>query len=177
MPTDRKPLHRAHRSRLDGDQEMELWLGPNHRGSAFESEAQRQWAWTQHRDRLMVIWGKHGKRPWAWWRYEAGRPHPGDRQASTLYEMGVLSDEERAELIRWWSEQFERTYAAHFFFCRGPGRILEGAPARAAHLSWADCPRKLVTQWSKERQRRDRTIRKLKTTTSEPRDDEKAAGP
>ena len=111
MPTDRKPLHRAHRSRLDSDQELDLWLGPSHRGSAFESEAQRQWAWTQHRDRVMAVWGKHGKRPWAWWRYESGRAHPGDREASTLYEMGVLAPEERAELERWWRGQFERAQA------------------------------------------------------------------
>ena len=163
MPTDRKPLHRAHRSRLDSDQEMELWLGPSHRGSAFESEAQRQWAWTQHRDRVMAVWGKHGKRPWAWWRYESGRAHPGDREASTLYEMGVLAPEERAELERWWRGQFERAQAPDFWLCLGPGRFLEDAPARRAHYKWADVPRELLKEWTRERRRRSRTIRELET--------------
>src|SRR5262249_13717056 len=34
-------------------QEMELWLGPSHRGSAFSDDEARRRAWFDHRDRLM----------------------------------------------------------------------------------------------------------------------------
>jgi hypothetical protein len=166
VPTDRKPLHRAHRSRLDGDAEMELHLGPGHRGSVFENEAQRQWAWTQHRDRLMQQYARGGKRPWAWWRYEAQVPHPGDRQASTLYEMGQLGDEERHELEHWWREQYLRAWDPHFFHCEGPGRFFHGAPARRRHFAWADIPAEFVKQWSAEYRRRRRTIRQLAETVT-----------
>lgn len=173
MPTDRKPLHRAHRSRLDSEAEMELWLGPGHRGSVFEGKAQRQWAWTQHRDRLMAVWGKYGRRPWAWWAYEAHVPHPGNHEASTLYEMGVLSDEERAELEHWWREQYLRAWGPHFFHCEGPGRLFEGPIARRKHYAWADVPKSLLMQWTKERPRGRKIIRELEeaspaeTTASE----------
>jgi hypothetical protein len=154
MPTERKPLHRAHRSRLADDEEMELWLGPSHRGSAFESETGRQWAWTQHRDRLMDIWGKHGKRPWAWWHYESGCAHPGNHQTSTLYEMGILSDEERAELLAEWRRQFERAWRPGFFHCEGPGAFFHGEIARRKHFAWADIPRALLKEWRSQRRRR-----------------------
>jgi hypothetical protein len=153
MPTERKPLHRAHRNRLDGDAEMELWLGPGHRGSEFESETERQWAWTQHRDRLMTMFSKHGKRPWAWWRYESGRSHPGNHQASTLYEMRILGVEERAALERWWREQFERAWRPGFFHCEGPGAFFHGPEAQRKHFAWADIPSALVEEWAEERRR------------------------
>src|SRR5215831_11162940 len=138
MPTERRPLHRAHRSRLSYDAEMELWLGPSHRGSAFESAAQQQWAWTSNRDRLMQQYACNGKRPWAWWRLEMGRAHPGDHQASILYEMGQLGEEERAELESEWRREFTRAWAPDFWLCLGPGRVLEGVAARRRHLAWAD---------------------------------------
>jgi hypothetical protein len=109
MPTDRKPLHRAHRSRLDAEQEMELWLGPSHRGSAFASEADRQWAWTRHRDRLMELFARNGKRPWGWWAFETELRYPGHgREQAALYEAGLLTEVEVAELVAQWRRDFER---------------------------------------------------------------------
>ena len=162
MPTDRKPLHRAHRSRLDAEQEMELWLGPSHRGSAFGSESERVAAWLKHRDRLMTAWAKHGKRPDGWWRYESPVPRPrfGTEQ-STLYEMELLAPEERAELETRWREQFERAWDTNFFHCEGPGRFFHGAPARKRHYKWADIPASLLAEWSAARRRRGKIVRTL----------------
>ena len=108
MPTERKPLHRAHRSRLNADQEMELWLGPGHRGSAFAGETHRAWAWTRHRDRLMELFARNGKRPWGWWRFEAPFPFPGQREQAALFEAGFLTEAEVAELTAMWRKDFER---------------------------------------------------------------------
>ena len=169
MATNRQVRH-PHRGRLNHAQEMDLALRPGSRWDRLRKrDSSANGAWTQHRDRVMAVWGKHGKRPWAWWRYELGRAHPGDREASTLYEMGVLAPEERAELERWWRGQFERAQAPDFWLCLGPGRFLEGAPARRAHYKWADVPRELLKEWTRERRRRSRTIRELETAAEQPR--------
>jgi hypothetical protein len=147
VPTERRPLHRAHRSRLDGEAEMELQLGPSHRGSVFESEADRQWAWSQHRGRLMELFARNGRRPWAWWIYEAGRPHPGDRQASTLYEMEQLAGEELEECLGFWRAQFDRSFDRDFFYTERPGQFCTGWQARERHFEWADIPPVLLAEW------------------------------
>jgi hypothetical protein len=116
----------------------------------------------------MQLFACGGKRPWAWWRYESGRSHPGNHQASTLYEMGVLSDEERAKLERWWREQFDRAWRPGFFHCEGPARFFAGANGRRRHFAWADIPRELLQQWSAERRRRSRAIRKREAAADQP---------
>jgi hypothetical protein len=129
-------------------QELELWLGPDPHGSAFGSREELHAAWLRHRDRIMAAWAKNGRRPQGWWQFEAPFPRPDyECERSTLYEAGLLGEEEKAELEAWWREQFERTYEPHFFFCDGPGSFFRGAVARRKHFEWADIPRKLVREW------------------------------
>jgi hypothetical protein len=63
VPTNRKFVRRHLRRELTWEEEMELWLGPSHRGSLFASREDLQQAWLANRDRLMAVWGKHGRRP------------------------------------------------------------------------------------------------------------------
>jgi hypothetical protein len=153
MPTERLPLQRPPRGRLTASQEQELWLGPSpYWGSLFTDEEHVRAAWLQHRTRLLELFGSHGRRPLAWWSFEAPIKHPGyDRERSTLYEAGLLAEAERAELLRYWHGQFDRARAPDFFCCMAPGRILHGEAARRAHFEWADIPRPLVEAWNAER--------------------------
>jgi hypothetical protein len=59
-------------------QEMELWLGPSHHhGSAFSDDDERRRLWCEHRDRLMRWFAHDGRRPQAWWEFEAPFKYPG----------------------------------------------------------------------------------------------------
>jgi hypothetical protein len=163
MPTP--PPDRSRRS-LDHWQHQFLLYGPADLwNDAFADEQEVREAWQYHRARILSSY-RGGRRPWAWWALESGRPHPGDREASTLYAMKVLSDEEHDELVAWWREQFERAQAPDFWFCLGPGRSLEGTPARRAQYRWADIPKSLLAQWTKERRRRGKRIRALKAVSA-----------
>jgi hypothetical protein len=145
--------NRTGRGQLGGLAEMELWLGPSpYLSPAFDSDEQRRESWFRHRNQLMEQFGSRGRRPVAWWRYEAGELcYPGyDRERSTLYEAGLLGEGERAELLAYWREQFDRAGAPGFFLCEGPGRFLHGDAARRAHCRWADIPPALVAAWSAE---------------------------
>jgi hypothetical protein len=125
-------------------------------------------AWVRNRDRLLPGY-RHGRRPAAWWRFESPIKYPGyDREQSTLYAAGLLTEEESAELVGWWSEQYTRAQDPNFFYCRGPGDILKGAIARREHYKWADIPRALLRQWTLEYRRRDRVVRKLKAAPEQP---------
>ena len=63
-PPGRRPKHRPiDPSDITHDQEMELWLGAGSNGSVFKDEDERREAWTRHRERLMALWGQHGRRP------------------------------------------------------------------------------------------------------------------
>jgi hypothetical protein len=142
-------------SELTRAQEMELWLGASDSGSSFADEMQRRTAWFRHRGRLMGYWGCHGKRPQAWWLYEAPVElyYPGpDYERSTLFEFGLLAETERAELLANWRREFNRANAPGFFYCAGAGKFLDGEEARAAHYRWADIPDTLVEEWSAELQ-------------------------
>jgi len=83
---------------------QELWLGPGPAGSLFCSREELQAAWAQYRSECMRLWGSRARRPMAWWCLEApglGLKWPGyDAEKSYLYEAGVLSAEERAEVER-----------------------------------------------------------------------------
>jgi hypothetical protein len=131
---------------------MELWLGPSpHLPPAFDSAEHARAAWSQHRDHMMEQHGSHGRRPVAWWAFEAPFEYPGrDLERSTLYAAGLLAEGEREELLAYWRAQFERARDPEFFHCEGAGRILHGAAARAAHYRWADIPPALVEAWSAE---------------------------
>jgi hypothetical protein len=153
MPTKRLPLQRPPRGQLTASQEQELWLGPSpHLGSLFADTEHARAAWSQHRVRLLELFGSRGRRPLAWWAFEAPIERPGyDRERSTLYEAGLLGEAERAELEAHWREQFDRAHGSGFFVCMGPGRFLHGEAARCAHFEWADIPHVLVETWSAER--------------------------
>jgi hypothetical protein len=140
------------RTGLTASQEQELWLGPSpYLGSFFSDAEHVRAAWFRHRARLLELFGGRGHRPAGWWTFEAPIEHPGyDRERSTLYEAGLLGEEERIELLAYWREQFDRAHGAGFFYCGGPGRILEGEAARRAHFAWADIPPALVAAWSAE---------------------------
>jgi hypothetical protein len=124
MPTKRLPLQRPPRGQLTASQEQELWLGPSpHLGPLFSDAEHVRAAWFQHRARLLERHGAHGRRPMAWWAFEAPIEHPGrDRERSTLYQAGLLAEAERAELLRYWREQFDRAHDPNFFCCMGPGQ-------------------------------------------------------
>jgi hypothetical protein len=164
MPTTRQYLRRPHRAALNATQEMELWLGPSHHGTAFASDEHRRAAWFRHRDKLMRLWGKDGHRPQAWWWYEApeGLWYPGhDHERSILYTAGVLSEEERAYLEAQWRKEFDRTWDPHFSHIAEPGKIFTGEAARERHCLWADVPPDLYEEWTAERQRCAEVIGKL----------------
>src|SRR5262249_48288042 len=106
MPTNRKYIKRPNRAQISPDQEMSLWLG----GPAFESPEARKAAWFKHRDRLIgILPSSSGRRPQAWWQYEATIPYPGyDHERSTLYAAGALGDAEKADLEIEWRREFNR---------------------------------------------------------------------
>ena len=157
MPTNRTPIRHPRRGRLNHAQEMTLLYGPDPRWDAFRSEEEYRDAWERNRDRILAAY-RHGRRPMAWWTFEAPIKFPGyEHQQSALFEAGLLGEEEAATLVSEWREQFE-----------GPGRIFEGAPARKRHFRWADIPAPLVKRWTAQRRRRGRTVRKLKAAASHP---------
>src|SRR5262249_55492690 len=137
MPTTRQYLRRPHRTTMNLTQEMELWLGPGHNsGSSFESDEHRREVWFRYRDKVMRQWGKGGRRPYGWWRYEASewglRGYAGYKhERSILWETpGVLSEAERTQLETEWRCEFDRSFDEHFFFCAGPDKIFTGDIAR-----------------------------------------------
>jgi len=165
MPTNRTALRRPRRGRLSADQEMSLWLGEAaHRPPAFRDDAERRELWFRHRDRLLALFGHHGRRPIAWWEFEAPIPWPSyDNQEAALFEVGLLSDAERNALLAEWRRQFERAQEPGFVHCIGHLRPsdtfaswLKGAAAKRAHYAWAGIPRSLVREWTAARRRRDK---------------------
>jgi hypothetical protein len=131
-------------------QEMELWLGPGHSGSSFESDEHRREVWFRYREKLMQQWGRDGRRPFGWWRYECpeGLRFPGlAHERSILYEEAILSEEERSQLEARWRREFDRSWEPHFFFCAGPDKIFTGDVARELHWIWADLPPVLHEKW------------------------------
>ena len=133
----RTPKERAH---LSPSQLQELWLGPSHEGSVFETREELEDAWKRGRDRVMAEHGRNGRRPLAFYEFEVPFAHPGlVRERSTLWRAGVLADDERVELETYWRREFEHAEA------------LGDAAARRAHYRWADIPRSLLKQWKAER--------------------------
>lgn len=130
---------------------QELWLGPNPSYSVLRSEQEAHKAWLQYRDEVMSLSGR-GRRPLAWWVFEAGDlRHPGyDLERSTLFQACRLTEAERAELLTYWREQFDRANAPDFSCRDGRGKSLEGEAARRAHYRRADIPPVLVAVWSAE---------------------------
>jgi hypothetical protein len=150
-PPGRKPKARpVDPTDITPAEEMELWLGPSHNGSLFSSAEELREAWIRHRDRLMERWGNRGRRPQAWWEFEAGDlEYPGyDLEQSTLYECGLLTEAECVQLVERWRQEFERAQDPNFSYCLGSAEFLIGDLARKAHYKWADIPAELVEEWT-----------------------------
>ena len=80
MPTNRTYVPRPHRARLTANQEMAFWLGegPRDDPQPFASPAARLAAWQRHRHRLIgTLPSSPGRRPLAWWQYDAAIRWPG----------------------------------------------------------------------------------------------------
>ena len=90
-----------------------------------------------------------------------GLRYPGSQyERSVLWEAGVLTEQERAELEREWRCQWDRCWDEQrdFFHCAGPDKIYRGHEARVRHLAWADVPPALVYLWLAERERRGQVV-------------------
>jgi hypothetical protein len=170
MATNRSYIRRPHRSRITADQELHLWMGggPSGNPQQFASAETRRAAWQLHRGRLVgVLPSAPGRRPQAWWEYEASIAWPGyDRERSTLYAAGLLGEEEKAALEAEWRREFERGCDPDFVLCLGPDEHLTDAAARRALYRWADIPRQLVRQWTAERKRAAQTIHELEASAT-----------
>src|SRR6516164_7223274 len=118
-----------------------LWLGVGHYGSLFRDEEELRDTWARGRSVVMRIWANNGRRPQAWWYFDApglGLKWPGyDRQQSYLFTAGVLAEAECDELLRFWRREFEFAQTPDFSLNDGK-QILQGDRARAAHYAWAD---------------------------------------
>jgi hypothetical protein len=66
-----------------------------------------------------------------------------------LFEHNLLAPEEREELLTWWQKLFAQAQ-----------RLPHGAERRT-HLREAGIPKSLFVEWTKQLQRRSKTIRKL----------------
>jgi hypothetical protein len=123
---------------------QELWLGAHPTtGSCFGTREELVAAWAAGRAVVMRLWGSHGRRPMAWWEFEAGDlRYPGyDHEKSVLYTAGKLTEAERAELEVVWREAFDQA--------RG-----KSAKERREHLAHHDVPNELIERWQGERRRR-----------------------
>jgi hypothetical protein len=126
-------------------QEIELWLGPSHRiGSTLRDDEQRRRAWVENRDRLMQLFAHNGRRPQAWWLFEAPFKYPGfNLERSTLWASGLLEAAEARTLENDWREEFDRSLAPGFTF-----QGLTGWEAHIAYLVFHDIPAELAEQWT-----------------------------
>ena len=98
MATNRHAIRHPRRGRLNHAQEMTLLYGPDPRWDAFRSEEEYRDAWERNRDRILAAY-RQGRRPMAWWTFEAPIKFPGyERQQSALFEAGLLGEEERPRL-------------------------------------------------------------------------------
>jgi hypothetical protein len=126
-------------------QEQELWLGKSHRGgSAFSDDDERRHAWFEHRDRLMQSFAHNGRRPQAWWKFEAPFKYPGfNQERSALWAAGLCGAAEARTLEQSWREEFDRSLAPGFSFCD-----LTGWEAHIAYLVYHDVPPDLAELWA-----------------------------
>jgi len=125
---------------------QELWLGAHPTtGSCFRTREELVAAWAAGRAVVMRLWGSHGRRPMAWWEFDAGDlEHPGySHERSYLYEAGVLSEAERSELEAEWRHEFDAA--------RG-----KSARERREHYEFHDIPPELIERWQGERRRRSK---------------------
>ena len=156
MPTNRRPLRRPLRGHLTLWQKLSLEYGEADHRPGFPSDAERRAAWTWHRHRLLALPRyQRGKRPDAWWCFEAPIPRPDEREdePAALYAAKLLGEAERAAVVAEWRAEFEGAQEPDFRLCTGPGEILSGDAARHAHYRDAGIPRSLVRKWTQEHMR------------------------
>jgi hypothetical protein len=157
--TNRIPLAKPPRHQLRPAEKGSLLYGESTDFHAFPSEEARRAAWFEHRDELLLSMGP-GRRPCAFWEYdpEAPRYPRHGCQARVLYERGLLTEAEVAELEAKWRQGFEAAWRPGFSICTGQieGRAhwLEGAQARDAHYRWLGIPRPLLRHLKSARRRR-----------------------
>jgi hypothetical protein len=154
VPTNRRPRRRPLRGHLTLWEKLSLEYGEANHRPGFPSDAERRAAWAWHRDHILARY-HHGRRPAAWWDYEAAiaRPAELEDEAAALYRAGLLGEAERAAVAAEWRAGFERAQEPGFWLCTGPGEILSGDAARQAHYGDAGIPRSLVRKWTQEHRR------------------------
>ena len=121
---------------------MELWLGPRHGASVFDTPEQLREAWASGRAVVMRLWGSHGRRPAGFYEFEWNGPRPAYAvERSTLWRAaGVLAESERVELEDRWKTEFDAV--------RG-----KDARARREHYEHHDIPDELIEAWTAARRR------------------------
>ena len=122
---------------------MELWLGPRHGASVFDTPEQLREAWASGRAVVMRLWGSHGRRPAGFYEFEwEGSRPPYDRERSTLWRADVLAVEERSELELEWRVAFDAAKG-------------KSARERREHFEFHDIPPELIERWKAKRRRRN----------------------
>jgi hypothetical protein len=132
--------------------DMEMWLGVGHDGSVFATEAEAECYWREHRARLWPLLCVNGRRPRAWWHWEAKLICDYDDETALLYDLGELSETEERHFVPIWRRAYDRIAG------------LQGYTATRAGLDEAILPRNLLRQWNGERRRARRQIRQLQAT-------------
>jgi hypothetical protein len=131
-------------------EKMELAIGVGNLGSVFSSEEERRQAWLMAKHELLAR-AQPGKRPWAWWRYEApglGLKYDCSHERSVLWRAGLLSETERAALEVEWLDEWGRCTQRNFMISRPfPDEPITGEAAKRRHLEWCDCPAELAEMW------------------------------
>jgi hypothetical protein len=144
-------------------------LGPPGPGREpiFATAEEAHQAWQRGRDNFSLP-SAPGRRAQAWWAFEApaGLTFNYDTERSTLFAHGLVSDEEKEQLLAEWKAEFDKAQARGFALTLGPGAVLYGAAAGRAHYAWADIPGELIEEWTAEHRRRKQTIRDLAATAA-----------
>jgi len=124
---------------------QELWLGAHPTtGSLFHTREELVAAWEAGRAVVMRLWAHGGRRPRGWWEFDTDVKYPGyDRERSTLWKAGVLSDVETIDLMAEWRREFE--------VAKG-----KSAKERREHYEFHDIPDELIERWQGARKRRKR---------------------
>jgi hypothetical protein len=128
-------------------QEAELAWGVSPRiGPTVQDEDEARRLWVQNRARFMQLFAHGGRRPMAWWRFEAPFKYPGFHlERSTLWAAGLLEPAEARELEASWREEFNRSLAPDFTF-----GDLTGRAAHIAALVFHDVPAALAERLAAE---------------------------
>ena len=93
---------------------------------------------------MMELFAHNGRRPLAWWRFEAPFKYPGfNLERSSLWAAGLLGAAEARALEQDWREEFDRSREAGFTF-----QGLSGWDAHITYLVFHDVPPELAEAWA-----------------------------